>query len=94
MILGAAAQPGEHGSTLPPAPSGDEPALGELDVDLSVPLRMAKEQLVSSFERRYLTRLLEATEGNVSRAARQAKIDRMHLYRLLQRYGLRTGLDK
>jgi DNA-binding NtrC family response regulator len=94
VILGAAAQPGDHGSTLPPATSGDEPALGELDVDLSVPLRIAKEQLVSSFERRYLTRLLEATEGNVSRAARQAKIDRMHLYRLLQRYGLRTGLDK
>ena len=35
--------------------------------------------------------LLDWSGGNVSKAARKAKMDRMYLYRLLQRYELRGG---
>jgi len=94
VILGSAAVPGDRGSSSAPPPEAENRSTDETEIDLGVPLRVAKEQLVASFERRYLTALLAAADGNVSRAARQAKVDRMHLYRLLQRYGLRTGLDK
>ena len=71
----------------PPRPGGelaDKP-------DLSVPFKLAKDSAVAEFETRYLSALLQAAGGNVSRAARMAKMDRMYLYRLLQRYGLRSG---
>lgn len=60
-------------------------------VDLGVPFRLAKETLVSSFERKYIKALLEWSGGNVSRAARKAGMDRINLHRLLQRYGLRSS---
>ncbi len=62
--------------------------------DLSVPFKVAKEQVISEFEKRYLKALIDAAGGNISKAARQAKMDRMYLYRLLQRYDLRGGTLK
>ncbi|HET9956367.1 MAG TPA: AAA family ATPase, partial [Polyangiaceae bacterium] len=53
------------------------------------PFKVAKERLISRFERAYLEGLMAWAGGNVSRAARKAKIDRMYLYRLLQRYEMR-----
>jgi DNA-binding NtrC family response regulator len=50
------------------------------------PFKVAKERLVTDFERAYLEQLMGWAGGNVSRAARKAKIDRMYLHRLLQRY--------
>jgi DNA-binding NtrC family response regulator len=52
-------------------------------------LRTARETWVQAFERQYLQQLLAEHEGNVSRAARTAGIDRRYLYRLLWRHGLR-----
>ncbi len=49
----------------------------------------AKERVVAEFELNYVTQLLDWADGNVSRAARKAGMDRMNLYRLIQRYGLR-----
>ena len=43
------------------------------------------------FEHAYLTDLLARHDGNVTAAARAAGIDRIHLYRLLWRNGLRRG---
>ena len=63
-------------------------------VDLEVPFKVAKDQIISSFERQYLTALLDSAGGNISRAARQARMDRMYLYRLLQKHGLRGGSIK
>jgi DNA-binding NtrC family response regulator len=63
---------------------------GWTEAELDDPFKVAKEQLISRFERAYLTRLMERGEGNVSRAARQAKLDRMYLSRLLQRHGLKS----
>jgi transcriptional regulator with GAF, ATPase, and Fis domain len=60
-------------------------------VDIERPFKDAKEAMIASFERSYLTSLLAWAEGNVSRAARKASLDRMYLHRLLQRYGLRRS---
>ena len=60
-------------------------------VDLEVPFKTAKEAVIGEFEQAYLRALLDWAGGNVSKAARKAKMDRMYLYRLLQRYELRGG---
>jgi DNA-binding NtrC family response regulator len=61
----------------------------ELGVDVSVPFKEAKRRLVERFERPYLTQLLAAHHGNVSAAARQAGLDRVHLIKLLRQHGLK-----
>jgi transcriptional regulator of acetoin/glycerol metabolism len=43
---------------------------------------------VEAFDRTYLSALLDWAGGNVSQAARRAGMDRIHLHRLIQRYGL------
>ncbi len=62
-----------------------------LPLDLDVPFKTAKDQVVAAFERTYLEALLQWASGNVSMAARKAGLDRMYLHRLLQRHGLRKG---
>jgi transcriptional regulator of acetoin/glycerol metabolism len=49
-----------------------------------------KRRWCDSFEREYLTSILVKTSGNVSAAARDAKLDRSNLLRLLRRHGLRA----
>ncbi|MBL9107617.1 MAG: sigma 54-dependent Fis family transcriptional regulator, partial [Myxococcales bacterium] len=75
--------------------SGDEPSeTSRSDVrhpDLTLSFRDAKERVLAEFEVAYLTALLDWAQGNVSRAARKAKMDRMNLHRLVQRYGLRES---
>jgi DNA-binding NtrC family response regulator len=60
-------------------------------IDLSVPFRLSKDAVIDSFERSYLSQLLEAAGGNMSKAARMAGMDRMYLHRLVQKHGLRNG---
>jgi DNA-binding NtrC family response regulator len=45
---------------------------------------------VREFEFAYLSRLLAEANGNVSQAARVAKMDRSHLIDLLHRHGLKA----
>jgi DNA-binding NtrC family response regulator len=52
------------------------------------PFKEAKDELIRAFEREYLTRLLAKTRGNIARGARDAGLDRKHLYSLLHKYGL------
>jgi transcriptional regulator with GAF, ATPase, and Fis domain len=68
-------------SGAPPAPL--------LTVEL--PFKEAKDRVIADFERTYLAELLSWAGGNVSKAARKAQLDRMHLHRLFQRYGLRSA---
>ncbi|MCA9596217.1 MAG: sigma 54-dependent Fis family transcriptional regulator [Myxococcales bacterium] len=77
-------------SVLPPQPGRHSPAAAPA-VDLEVPFKVAKDTVIGDFEQRYLKALLDWSGGNVSKAARRAKMDRMYLYRLLQRYELRGG---
>jgi two-component system response regulator GlrR len=65
-------------------PGADRPPMGSGE-----PLRVAREKWLAWFERHYLEDLLARHADNVSACARAAGIDRMHLYRLLWRRGLR-----
>src|SRR4051812_41073646 len=53
---------------------------------------VAKEQVLASFEKTYVTRLVARASGNMSRAARLASVDRTTLYRLLERHGFRRDV--
>jgi two-component system response regulator GlrR len=59
-------------------------------VDISQPIKVAREAWVSDFERRYLTELLKHHGDNVTLAARAAGVDRIHFYRMLWKHGLRS----
>ena len=54
------------------------------------PFGEAKARLVDRFERRYLTKLLSITRGNVSRAARVAKKERSAFQKLMRKHGIRS----
>ncbi|HSR97507.1 MAG TPA: sigma 54-interacting transcriptional regulator, partial [Kofleriaceae bacterium] len=53
-----------------------------------VSFRTAKSLAAAAWEKRYLAELLPAHDGNVSRAARAAKMNRSHLSELVRRHGL------
>ncbi|MBL8919036.1 MAG: sigma 54-dependent Fis family transcriptional regulator [Myxococcaceae bacterium] len=77
---------GERPTLDPPvAAPGAEPALPGPELAY----KDARAQVLDRFERHYLPRLLEVTKGNVSAAARHAKMDRSHLIELLTRLGLK-----
>ena len=62
-----------------------------LDKPEFLPYREAKARAIDAFDKAYLGELLEWANGNLSRAARRAQMDRMNLHRLAQRFGLREG---
>ena len=55
---------------------------------LDAPFKEAKSLLIESFERDYLTHLLEKHRGNISRAAQAAGIDRNYIHRLVKKYNI------
>jgi two-component system, NtrC family, response regulator GlrR len=65
-------------------PAGEGPP-----VDVDVPFTEARRQALDGFERRYLSTLLERHDGHLSQAASAAGIDRVYLYRLLRRHGIK-----
>jgi len=67
--------------------------VGTVSVDLEQSFRDGKEIVIEEYERRYLRALLEWASGNISRAARKARIDRMSLYRLMQRHGVKQAVE-
>jgi DNA-binding NtrC family response regulator len=60
-------------------------------IDLKVPFKVAKQDLIDEFERRYVTALLAEHGGNISAAARAAGIDRMSIHKILTRLGMDRG---
>jgi DNA-binding NtrC family response regulator len=80
----------------PPGADSIPPAENEREADrestfsIDLPLKVAREQCLSRFERRYLEAVLLRHDNNVSAAARAAGVDRIHFYRLLWKHGLRT----
>ena len=72
----------------PPLVDSPAPASGDpFAALLPLAYKQARAQLLHEFEERYLTHLLERSGGNVSKAAREARMDRSHLIELLQRHG-------
>jgi DNA-binding NtrC family response regulator len=57
-------------------------------IDTRSPFKLAKQALVTEFERRYIRRLLAEHGGNISAAARVAGIDRMSIHKMLNRLGI------
>ena len=57
-------------------------------VDVAIPFKLAKQNVISEFERRYISRLLAQHDGNISAAARAAGIDRMSIHKMRHRLGL------
>ena len=74
LLRESSSHAGAHGEILP--------------VDYAGPFKDCKDELIRSFEREYLTRLLLRSKGNVAKAARDAGLDRKHLYSLLHKYNL------
>ena len=48
----------------------------------------AKEQLLETFEREYISQVLKRCEGNISRAARESGLHRKSIERLVKKYQL------
>jgi DNA-binding NtrC family response regulator len=76
----------DGGETQTASPSSTLPA------DLSGhPYHEAREQVIADFELRYLVALVNRADGNMSKAARLAGVDRTTLYRLMEKHGLQRG---
>jgi len=67
---------GENETTAPP-------------IEVLHPYKVAKKHWTEHFDEVYLPAIMERCGGNVSKAAREAQLDRAYLFRLLQRYGLK-----
>jgi transcriptional regulator with GAF, ATPase, and Fis domain len=56
--------------------------------DENLSYRDNKERWENDFERRYLTWLMRRAQGNISRAAREADMDRKYLHKLLKKHSI------
>ena len=52
------------------------------------PFKEEKASLVDDFERKYIMKLLKRNDGNVSKSAREAGIERAYLQRLIKKFGI------
>jgi DNA-binding NtrC family response regulator len=77
------------------APIGERPGLGRaptasgalnIEFESALSFREQKEKWNEAFEQRYLRWLLKRAEGNISKAARDADMDRKYLHKLLKKY--------
>jgi DNA-binding NtrC family response regulator len=106
-VLGAFAAPGEPAMSPRPESKVKEPAAApepsrpeapnvNLSVDTSLlrlPYHEAKDAWTERFERAYVEAILAQSGGNVSRAAREAGVDRRHLQRLMARFGIKAASE-
>ncbi|MFO0686268.1 MAG: sigma 54-interacting transcriptional regulator [Sandaracinus sp.] len=53
----------------------------------------ARREVLDAFEREFVRALLARTKGNVSAAAREARMDRTYLIKLIARHGLKASGD-
>ena len=59
-----------------------------IEFEAGMSFRDTKEKWNELFERRYLSWLIKRAEGNISKAARDADMDRKYLHKLLRKYGI------
>jgi DNA-binding NtrC family response regulator len=73
--------------SLPTSTAGESATAFTFDAEKSY--RETRARFESEFERRYVKWLLQRHNGNVSAAARDAKMDRKHLHELAKKHGVR-----
>jgi len=73
-----------------PAPSVAPGGVATPSFDELKSYRENKEQWENEFEKRYLTWLMQRAQGNISRAAREADMDRKYLHKLLKKHAIVT----
>ncbi|HEX9100966.1 MAG TPA: sigma-54 dependent transcriptional regulator, partial [Polyangia bacterium] len=73
-----------------PAPSVELGGVAAPSFDELKSYRENKEQWENEFEKRYLTWLMQRAQGNISRAAREADMDRKYLHKLLKKHAIVT----
>ena len=71
------------------APSAPLAVPGAIAIDVDVPLKIARDRMIDTFEELYLAEALRRTGGNVSRAAELAGVNRKFVQRAMKRLGLR-----
>ncbi len=77
-----------------PAPAPPEAREVFDDVLFEQPLAVARAEVLTALERRYLTRLLAATGGRVSETAKRAGVNARTLFDLMRRHDLRKEAFK
>ncbi len=75
--------PGQTSEAERAPPSAQAPAF-----DPQLSYRDNKERWEHDFEKRYLRWLMERAQGNISRAAREADMDRKYLHKLLKKHSI------
>jgi DNA-binding NtrC family response regulator len=92
-VLGASS--GEAlGEGVPPSVGRPVPGAGAGDAFagvLELPYHEGRELLLERFERAFTEAVLAKSGGNVSKAARDAGVDRRHLQRLMARFGIKSA---
>ncbi len=68
-----------------PKKQGDTAAI---EVDMDLPFKVAKQQMIDEFDRRYIRSLLDKHDGNISAVSRAAGIERVSIYSIIRRLGL------
>jgi DNA-binding NtrC family response regulator len=74
--------------SMPGSSDSDGQTLPSFDANRSY--RDNKEQWENEFEKRYLAWLMQRAQGNISRAAREADMDRKYLHKLLKKHAIVT----
>jgi transcriptional regulator with GAF, ATPase, and Fis domain len=77
-----------NGSPTTTTETGTRPMVS-IPIDMSVPLKVARDRLLDEFEQSYLREALALTSGNVTRAADLAGVNRKFIQRAMRRLGLR-----
>ena len=54
----------------------------------NIPFKLAKRKWVDAFEKKYFADILKESNGNISRAAQKAGIDRKTIYRIFKKHGM------
>jgi transcriptional regulator with GAF, ATPase, and Fis domain len=91
--LALGADPGMLVAPLGPQESTKAQLRDGIEFEPGVSFRDTKEKWNELFERRYLSWLIKRADGNISKAARDADMDRKYLHKLLRKYGITGGAD-
>ena len=95
-VLGMATAPGDPvvggAPAAPPAAAPERSGVDDgLAALMALPYHEAKDAWVDRFDKGYAEAVLARSGGNVSKAARDAGVDRRHLQRLMARFGIKSG---